>query len=320
MQQSGGINDLLTRFRSGDRLACSRIISLVENDEPEAAELLPALYPQTGKARRIGITGPPGAGKSTLVDKLTLSFRRLGLTVGIVSVDPTSPFTGGAILGDRVRMQEVFLDEGVFIRSMASRGSWGGLAGTTKEVCDVLDAFGKDLVLIETVGVGQSELDIANTADTVVVVLVPESGDGIQVMKAGLMEIADLFVVNKADREGADLAAMEIEAALEVRPATEDGWVPTVTKTVAFRGDGVEELRGQIERHGQFLEERGLKTTLRRARIAAEIRELVERRVRQRLWACQVRPERLECLVDQVCEGKETPYGAAAQILERAEC
>ena len=208
---------LLDEFRAGKRPALARAISIVENDRPGAQALLQALHVRLGRARRIGITGPPGAGKSTLVAALIAALRGRGDTVGVVAVDPSSPFTGGALLGDRIRMGEATLDPGVFIRSMASRGSLGGLALTTKEVADVLDAFGFDHVLLETVGVGQSELDIAATADTTVVVLVPESGDSIQAMKAGLMEIADVFVVNKADRPGAERLAREVEMMLHLR-------------------------------------------------------------------------------------------------------
>lgn len=208
---------LLEEFRAGKRPALARVISIVENGRPGAQALLQALHAQLGRARRIGITGPPGAGKSTLVAALIAALRARGDTVGVVAVDPSSPFTGGALLGDRIRMGEATLDPGVFIRSMASRGSLGGLALTTKEVADVLDAFGFDHVLVETVGVGQSELDIAAAADTTVVVLVPESGDSIQAMKAGLMEIADLFVINKADRPGAERLAREVEMMLHLR-------------------------------------------------------------------------------------------------------
>ena len=208
---------LLEDFRAGKRPALARAISIVENDRPGARALLQALHARLGRARRIGITGPPGAGKSTLVSALITALRARGDTVGVVAVDPSSPFTGGALLGDRIRMGEATLDPGVFIRSMASRGSLGGLALATKEVADVLDAFGFDHVLVETVGVGQSELDIAGAADTTIVVLVPESGDSIQAMKAGLMEIADLFVINKADRPGAERLAREVEMMLHLR-------------------------------------------------------------------------------------------------------
>src|SRR4051812_12676164 len=211
------IASLLGQFREGKKAALARAVSIVENRRSGADWLLAELHPKLGRARRIGVTGPPGAGKSTLTTEMTAAYRRAGLTVGIVAVDPTSPFTGGALLGDRIRMEAVALDPGVFIRSMATRGSLGGLAAATRDVTDVLDAFGLDRVIIETVGVGQTELDVSRTADTTVVVLVPESGDSIQTLKAGLMEIADIFVVNKSDRPGSDRLRNEIELMLGMR-------------------------------------------------------------------------------------------------------
>ena len=277
---------LLVDFDAGRKAALARVVSVVENHRPGFDRILATLHSRVGRARRIGITGPPGAGKSTLTVHLARSYREAGLSVGIIAVDPTSPFTGGALLGDRIRMEAVALDPGVFIRSMATRGSLGGLAAATREVADVLDAFGLDRVLIETVGVGQSELDIARTADTSVVVLVPESGDSIQTLKAGLMEIADVFVVNKADRPGADRLRNELELMLGLRqgatmrnvPAHHgvdlsmnpmraaraaareenlDHWTSPVLRTVASQGEGVADVVAATDRHLSYLEKSG---------------------------------------------------------------
>jgi LAO/AO transport system kinase len=308
-------DQLLQAFKQGDRRACGQIMSLVEDEAPAAQELLHRLYPDTGKAYRIGITGPPGGGKSSLVDKLAQACRQQQQTVGIVAVDPTSPFSGGAMLGDRVRMISLFLDRGVFIRSMGSRGSLGGLALNTTEVCDVLDAFGKDVIMIETIGVGQVELDIAGAAHTTVVVLVPESGDSIQAMKAGLMEVGDLFAINKSDREGSDRMAMEVEAVLEMRSA-QDGWQPRVVKTVATEGKGVAELMGLIWNHRAYLNQTGTLERRRRETAHQEVTELVEGRLRAELWRSPPVQAALAAWLERIAAKKATPYQAADAILE----
>jgi len=289
-------------------------MSVVEDEPDVATTILDELYPLMGRAFRVGITGPPGAGKSTLVEKLGRECRNRGRTVGIVAVDPTSPFSGGALLGDRVRMPSLFTDPGVFIRSMATRGGVGGLASRTKEVCDVLDAFGRDSIIIETVGVGQVELDIAGAAHSTVVVLVPESGDAIQTMKAGLMEIGDLFCVNKSDREGADRLAMEIETMVEMKART-NGWAPPAVKTVATTGLGIPALLDQLDAHRKHLEASGALLDRKRESIRAEIVELTEEWLRRDVWRRPDVTGQLAGLVQQVLDGGTTPYRAAEAIL-----
>ncbi len=306
------VEELLDRFRHGDRRACGQILSLVENESEEATVIFDELYPLMGRAYRIGITGPPGAGKSTLVEKLALECRKTGKTVGIVAVDPSSPFSGGAVLGDRVRMTALFTDPGVYIRSMATRGSLGGLATRTKEVCDVLDAFGKDFILIETVGVGQMELDIAEAADSTVVVLVPESGDSIQALKAGLMEIGEIYCVNKSDREGADRMVLEIETMLELR--AKDGWMPPVIKTVALNGLGVAELFARVLEHRRYLQDGGLIVERRRRAVRADIERLVEEKVRRVFFENPDARVIIEELVQRVVAREMSPYQAATRL------
>ena len=305
--------EFIKKLLRGDKLAATRAITAVENSAPSGEEILRAIYRHTGKAYRVGITGPPGAGKSTVVNKLARLYRQQEMHVGIIAVDPTSPFTGGALLGDRIRMTDVELDEGVFVRSMASRGSPGGLSRKTADVADVLDASGSDVVLLETVGVGQSELDVAAAADTTVVVLVPESGDSIQAMKAGLMEIADLFVVNKSDRPGADQAVTAIRTVLQFR-SERDGWNADIVKSIANEGKGIDEIAGSIDRHRKYLEETGRLLEKRGRRIVNRIRELVGEQLRVDFWN-EGRLERMRQEVQHVIERRRTPFDVVEDLL-----
>ena len=275
MGNKAPLADLLKRFRDGDRVALARVLSHAENSTADFPDLFDSLFPEAGRALRLGVTGPPGAGKSTLVEVLAKLFREDGGQVGIVAVDPTSPFSGGALLGDRVRMQRLTLDPGVFVRSMASRGSVGGLAQTTDEVADIMDAFGFGTILIETVGVGQSEVDVASSASTTLVVLFPGAGDNIQAMKAGLMEIADIFVVNKADQPGADRVEVEISDMLELR-SEGMGWKPPILKCSALNEDGTAAVREAIDGHTRFLKESGELERRRKEHLRDKIRRLGE--------------------------------------------
>ncbi len=300
------IERLVDGVRNGDVQAIARTISLIENEHPAAEALLNALFPYTGNAYRIGITGPPGAGKSTLTAQITRQLRKEGKTVGIIAVDPTSPFTGGAVLGDRIRMAEFATDPGVFIRSMASRGSMGGLARRTQDVGDVLDAAGKDVIIYETVGVGQTELDIAEAADTTVVVLVPESGDAIQTMKAGLMEIADIFVVNKSDREGAERIKIELDLMLQLRP-TKRAWEPPIVMTVAYKGEGIEELMKKMEEHLQFLSREEELHSRRKKRFIKKVRELIRKKLSDDFWT-EARREKFNAILESNHKQHPSPY------------
>lgn len=270
---------------SGDRLGLTRAISLIENEGENWQEFLSGIYKHTGKAYRIGLTGPPGAGKSTLTQKLIAEYLTLGKKVAVIAVDPTSPFTGGAILGDRVRMQSESMKPGVFVRSMATRGSLGGLNTKAQDVADILDAAGFDIILIETVGVGQSELDIAKAVDTTIVVLVPESGDSIQAMKSGLMEIADLFVLNKADRDGADQAVASLKTILTFRVThAETEWIPDVVKTVANAGDGLAAMVQAIGEHKSHSEKFGKNVERKLNREKTRVRDIVDERLKHNFW------------------------------------
>jgi LAO/AO transport system kinase len=303
---------LSEKILQGDKRALARLLTRIENNDASAESILSELYANVGRAYRIGITGPPGAGKSTITSKLTRHLRQTGEKVAIIAVDPTSPFTGGALLGDRVRMSEVMLDEGVFIRSMATRGSLGGLAKKATEVADVLDAAGYTTIIFETVGVGQSELDVVHAADTTVVTLVPESGDAIQAMKAGLMEIADIFVMNKADRQDADKAVQALSASLELRQHSAQAWLPRVVKTVATTGQGIAELLQAINAHRAFLETDARLVERRRERQQNFVQSVVEEKWRQTFWTAQ----RIEELRKRVIQ-HESPYKIAEDLLQK---
>lgn len=339
-------SDLVARFRAGKVPALARAISIAEDEREGFEELLHELLKAGPSAGRVGFTGPPGAGKSSLLALVANAYRAWDDRVGIVAVDPTSPYSGGALLGDRIRMNDLTTDSGIFIRSMASRGSLGGLATTTKEVLDLMDAFGFERVLVETVGVGQTELEITAAADTVIVVLVPESGDAIQAMKAGLMEIADIFVVNKADRPGASRLAKDIRQALHLRaghgieeggghhgidlaqvarearptatPAVDsDGWEIPVLETSSLDGTGVEALMQAIEQHRAWLERSGELEARRRDRARGRVRDVVDRELKRAAWSSGEVQAGLDAGVDRIAAGDATPYSVARELLAR---
>jgi LAO/AO transport system kinase len=329
---------LLAELLAGKTAALARAISVVENARPGFEQLLAKVHRSVGRARRIGLTGPPGAGKSTLMERLVAAYRAEGLRVAVIAVDPTSPFTGGALLGDRIRMESIALDEGVYIRSMGSRGSLGGLATSTREVCDLLDAAGFDRILVETVGVGQSELDVARIADATVLVLVPESGDSIQTLKSGVMEVADVFVVNKADRPGAEKLRQELEVMLGIRKGNAFRHVPAhhgvraslsndravdrsaawdhpVLLTSAAKGEGVAELVAAIDRRFDWLARTGELSQRRRRRLLDRTREVVDRATRRWVWEETGAEGHVVGRLDDVAEGRASPYDVAAEVL-----
>ena len=350
MSGSGAIERALERvlegFAAGQKAALARAVSIIEDQREGHERLAATIHPKLGRARRLGLTGPPGAGKSTLTTLLAEAYLAAGMKVGVVAVDPTSPFTGGALLGDRVRMERVALHPNVFIRSMATRGSLGGLASMTREVCDVLDAFGMDRILVETVGVGQSELDIARLADTSAVILVPESGDAIQTLKAGVMEIADCFVVNKADRPGADRLRNDIEVMLGLRggggPAPDahhgidlkavnpkrqareaaarddDRWTPPVLRTTGATGEGMPEFLASLDRHFAYLERSGTLQSRRRERLRDRVRDVVEHRIHRRLWRDEGIQQWVEAQLPALERGEVTPFTVAEALLARS--
>lgn len=306
------------RLLAGDQRTLSRLISQLERGDPKAAEVLKAIDSRTGRAYTVGITGPPGAGKSTIVDRLTEVARGQGLTVGIIAVDPTSPFTGGAFLGDRIRMQRHYLDVGVFIRSMATRGQSGGLPRIVKGIVRLLDAAGRDLVLVETVGVGQTELGIVEVADTVVLAVMPESGDTIQTLKAGVMEIADIYLVNKADREGADQMSAAITAMLHTA-AAHPAWIPPVLLTSAPSGQGIEELWSKIQEHRGFLTATSELAKRRGIQRQREFLETIKEELGRRLASLLEHHPGLISTLDKIARREAEPYSKALEFLDSAQ-
>ncbi len=310
------LQDWVSRIRAGDVRALARAITAIENRQADSVALLKAVFPHSGKAQVIGLTGAPGAGKSTLVDQLAREYRKAGKTIGIVAVDPTSPYTGGAILGDRIRMQAHHADAGIFIRSMATRGFLGGLARTTADVTSVLDASGKDMVLVETVGVGQDEIDIVRLADVTVVILVPGMGDDVQTIKAGIMEIADIFVINKSDREGAERVEREIRA-MQTLAIRKDNWTPPIVKTVASEGQGVGELAAAIAQYQEFAQKAGLASKKRAENWRERLLEMFRESLMERLLTKELNDGQLGKFASEVAEHKRDPYALVEEIVQK---
>ena len=315
MTQATRVQLLVKGVLHGEKRAIAKTISIIENNEPEAQKIISQIYPKTGNAHIVGITGPPGAGKSTLIEKLVKELRNRGKTVGIVAVDPTSPFSGGAFLGDRVRMQDLSLDSGVYIRSMATRNHPGGLAKATKDAARVLDASGKDVVIVETVGAGQSEVEVVKVAQTILVVLAPGLGDDIQAIKAGQMEIGDIFVVNKGDRENANKAVSDIQAMLELAPEKK-GWKPPVIKTSALTGEGIADLLERIDEHAKHLK-KGAHGERRKERVENELAEALTQKITESLMKELKQSEEWKRLAKKILSRKIDPYSAADKLLEK---
>ncbi|MEM3875097.1 MAG: methylmalonyl Co-A mutase-associated GTPase MeaB [Candidatus Bathyarchaeia archaeon] len=309
------ISEIAKGVLAGDKRSIAKAITIAENSPEDAQSLIAAVYPHTGKAHIIGLTGPGGSGKSTLIEKMVREYRRRGKTVGVIAVDPTSPFTGGAFLGDRIRMQELTTDNGVFIRSMATRNNPGGIAKATKDAVKILDASGKDVIIVETVGAGQSEVEIIKVAQTIIVIHAPGLGDEIQAIKAGIMEIADIFVVNKADRENADKAVMDIQAMLQL-DNKEKTWTPPIIKTVALTGEGVPQLIEKIEEHWQFLQ-KGLLHKRSLEKAEAELVEAIKDKVTSSIIEKLKREKRFEEILRRIVEREIDPASAAEKLLNQ---
>ena len=308
------MNDIASKVLNGDPRSVARLITLVENSSPEGFRAMKDIYPHTGGAHVIGITGVMGSGKSTLISEITHEYRKQGLEVGIIAIDPTSPFSGGALLGDRVRMMELATDEGVFIRSMGTRGMLGGLTSAVYDVVEILDASGKDVVIVETVGVGQAEVDVIKIADTTLVILVPGLGDSIQTIKAGIMEIADIYVVNKADKPGVDQAVAEIESLVDISCSDRDRKTPVLT-TSAKESKGIVELAQEIKKHRDYLEKNNEFEAQRRKRYEAELIEIIRKRLMNFIFDESTFKGKVELLIDQISKKEVDPYTAADEIL-----